>query len=340
MSPLVRSASFIKFSELAPGVGLDPLRAVRQVGLDQSCLLAPDHRVPETSLAAMLEMSARSGAHAAPGLLIGQAWRLADFGVISVLLQQQPTLHAMVAQLQRYRHLISDSVLLDVIDNGDAALIELRLLTARGDPGRHAMELALAVLLSLCRTVLGARWLPRSVHFSHAAPPSVREHQAVFGPQLEFSAGLDAIVLSHGDLHRSNPAGDAALSHYAEELLDRLPRPEAAAGSFTHEVRRALHLLLPRGEHGIEPISRRLGTSARTLQRQLERSGATFQGLLDDARRELALRYLDQRGYSVSQIAALLGFAETSAFSRWFAQQFGQAPSRWRGLPAEERPDP
>ena len=166
------------------------------------------------------------------------------------------------------------------------------------------------------------------MHFSHAAPGNTQLHQSCFGSGLVFDAGLDAIVLARSDLYVSRAGSDPALGRYAQSFLDQIPRP--SQGALSHDVRRALQLALPRGQHGMEQISRHLGLSPRTLQRQLEHAGTSFQKLLNDERRDQALRYLDAQNYPVSQIADLLGFAETSAFSRWFAQQFGQPPSRWQ----------
>ena len=49
--------------------------------------------------------------------------------------------------------------------------------------------------------------------------------------------------------------------------------------------------------------------------------------------RSLARRYLGDPRYPVGQVATLLGFAEASAFSRWFGAQFGCSPRQWRTEP-------
>ena len=56
----------------------------------------------------------------------------------------------------------------------------------------------------------------------------------------------------------------------------------------------------------------------------------SFQQLLDDTRRQLAEGYLQDAQLPLSEIAALLGFSEQSAFSRAFAKWHGQSPLRWR----------
>ena len=100
MNTLVRSVTLAKYSNVARGLGIDPERIASHVGLDRQCLVSPDLRVPEASLAQVLEVSSRSAECQALGLLIGESWRLSDFGVLSLLLQHQPTLRRTLAELK------------------------------------------------------------------------------------------------------------------------------------------------------------------------------------------------------------------------------------------------
>ena len=63
----------------------------------------------------------------------------------------------------------------------------------------------------------------------------------------------------------------------------------------------------------------------------LFRSRSTsFQQLLDDTRRELACQYLLQLSLSVTEVAYLLGFNDTSNFARAFKRWTGCSPSAFR----------
>lgn len=328
MSTLVRSAALIRYSEIAHTLGIDPERMVCDVGADPSCLYAPDQRIPEPWLASVFEASAKSPDSQAIGLLVAEIWRLSDFGPVSLLLQHQPTLRHALGEMERYRHLLSDTVALTVEESAGTAIVRVHLVTGRPTPGRQATELSVGVTLCLMRCILGASWRPRSVHFSHAAPASHRIHNRLFGPNVEFDCEFDGMVLERGDLDRPNPRADVTLARYAKELLDLQPR--ASQGSITANARRVIHLLLPRGRTAIEQVGEKMGLSSRTLQRRLEQDGADFSSLLSEVRRELAIRYLGDQRYPVSQVATLLGFSEVSAFSRWFSAQFGKPPTRWR----------
>ena len=73
-----------------------------------------------------------------------------------------------------------------------------------------------------------------------------------------------------------------------------------------------------------------LGLSERTLARRLEAQGYTFNSMLDEVRRELALAAVRESGLSLAEIALSLGFAEASTFYRAFHRWTGMPPARWR----------
>lgn len=341
MTILVRSASLTKYSAIARDAGIDPVRALREAGLDPSCLTTPDLRIPEASLARVFEVSLAGGGERAEcrslGARIGEAWRLSDFGSLSLLLQHQPTLREALAQIESYRHLLSDSVSVQVEEIEDTAVLHVALVTTRPDPGPEIVELTVGAVLSLVRAMLGAQYAPRSVHFAHAAPDRLQVHRRFFGARIEFASEFDGIVLARRDLDHANPLADAHLAGYARQLLDLQPRYREA--SLADNVRRAIHLLLPHGKGTIEPVSSRLGLTPRTLQRQLEQGGEKFSSLLNEVRASLAMRYLAQPRQSVSDISDRLGFSEPSAFSRWFSAEFGQPPSHWRTAHLERSRD-
>jgi AraC-like DNA-binding protein len=53
---------------------------------------------------------------------------------------------------------------------------------------------------------------------------------------------------------------------------------------------------------------------------------------LDGIRSELAERFIRDRSLTLSEITYLLGFAETSSFSRSFKRWTGMTPSAYRHL--------
>jgi AraC-like DNA-binding protein len=91
--------------------------------------------------------------------------------------------------------------------------------------------------------------------------------------------------------------------------------------------------LLPRedgGFHALEEIARRMHVSPRTLKRRLAASGTTFTDLLDELRREGALRLLDNRQLTIESIADQLGYSDVANFTRAFRRWTGTTPATFR----------
>jgi AraC-like DNA-binding protein len=184
------------------------------------------------------------------------------------------------------------------------------------------------------RAITGVDWSPRSVSFIHHEPASTERHQRLFRAPVRFSQPHDALAFDRALLARplltAEPALAGVLERQAELLLTRLP-PQ---GSLRGAVRRALLPALPGGEPRIERVAKALAMTPRTLQRRLSEDGITFQGLLDDLRRELANHYLQGQGRPAAEVAFLLGFADPSAFRRAFKRWTGSSPG---GRPATSR---
>ena len=73
-----------------------------------------------------------------------------------------------------------------------------------------------------------------------------------------------------------------------------------------------------------------LGIHPRTLQRRLKEEGESFESIKDAVRREAALKYLRQRSLPLIQVAAALGYSETSVLSRSCYRWFAASPKKLR----------
>ena len=84
------------------------------------------------------------------------------------------------------------------------------------------------------------------------------------------------------------------------------------------------------GEVSEDAMAEQLHMSRRTLQRKLAKADLTYQKLVDDTRRDLAMRHLEDPRHSVTDVTFLLGFSQQSAFTRAFKRWTGMSPSEYR----------
>lgn len=79
----------------------------------------------------------------------------------------------------------------------------------------------------------------------------------------------------------------------------------------------------------IESVAERMGTSAKTLRRQLQAESTTYQKIKDDLRRDTALKKLAQERLPIYTVAEAVGFSQTSAFTRAFKSWTGLTPRQY-----------
>lgn len=330
MQRWVRAAVLSNYFEVARLVGFDPSGLLKQTQLTPALLSDPDRKIPLRSALDLLEGSASSSGCETFGLQMAHLRKLSDFGAVSLLLLHQPTLRSALTILQRYQYLLNASLSIHVEEHDDIAVIREEFVSDYQANARQGIELALGVLFRMCDMLFSPGWKPAEAHFVHDAPASLVLHRQVFGCPLRFGSEFCGFVCSLEDLDRSNARENADMARYAQHYLETLPGSRAQ--SMPDQVRQALHYLMPSGRISAEEVARHLGLHVRSMQRRLEAEGAAFLSLQHEARKELAVRYLETPSYGIVQIAELLGYSTPSAFSRWFTGQFGQSPKAWRAM--------
>jgi AraC-like DNA-binding protein len=328
MTKLVRAAVLTNYLEVTQYLGFNPRDVLAAVGLSKAQLQAPEHRIQIDAAVRLLEDSAVASGCQTFGLSMAESRQLSDFGVVSLLLSHQRTLRDALQVVVHYRHLMNDSLAIFIEEAGKMVIIREEVVTETPMPSRQATELAIGVMFRLCAALLGSHWHPYSVNFMHQAPDNLHLHRRLFGCKLEFGSEFNGIVCSDASLDMTNPNADPAMARYAQSYLDSLQSHEGTSMLF--EVRKAIYLLLPMGRATIEQVAQSQGMNVRTLQRRLKDDGCAFNDVINDVRRDLVLRYLDNPNYSLSRIADMLGYSMASSFTRWFISQFGMPPASWR----------
>jgi AraC-like DNA-binding protein len=136
------------------------------------------------------------------------------------------------------------------------------------------------------------------------------------------------------------------LTHNADLLALVAPQLEAelsqgsASRAIGEQVKAVLKRLLAGRRPGIEDVARELRLSSRTLQRRLGEEHATFQQLMQEARRELARHYLLHSSLELNETAYLLGYEDAHSFFRAFHHWEGRSPGDWRARQRNAIPFP
>jgi len=320
----------------AVAAGVSPAVLEKAAGFAPTQADDPDARIPIAVETALWEEAARATGDSAFGLHAAERLRPGVFDVLDYVVRAAPTVRASWERLARYNRLVHDAAVFAVSEGREGVVrIEHSLSRPGVAQSRHAAEFTLASLVVVGAQMSGAPLRPVAVEFRHPAPDAAARaaHLRLFGRAPRYDRAVNALEIAGDAAARLVQTADPLLSRvvirHADALLAERP---AAAESTAGAVRRILTRLLGDDEAGcsLSAVSASLHMSERSLQRRLADEGVTFDVLLDDLRRELALRYLADEKVAIASIAYLLGYSEPSAFHRAFRRWTGTTPAEAR----------
>jgi AraC-like DNA-binding protein len=299
----------------------------RATDLTAAMLLDPEARVSPAQFCVAWAEATRLSGDPALALRIAETTEPGAFGVVEYLCRSAPTLREALTQWVRYLGILDDSVRVGLLELGGT--VALRVITESEAPAPASHELCFALVVLNARNTIATGFQATEVRFSHAAPAGALDrYRSFFEADTRFGAAHTELLFPRGALDAALTTADpnllAILVPAAEEKRER----PSGDPPLTDQVRRALRAALSSDDAQVAGMAKRLGLTARSLQRRLQDEGTSFQALRDETRRSLADRYLGQ-GLSVAEISFLLGFSEPSAFFRAF--------KRWTGLTPVER---
>jgi AraC-like DNA-binding protein len=240
------------------------------------------------------------------------------------------TLGDGLRRVARYSRITNESLVVGYRE-GNRLIINLSYSGVPRHSDRHQIEFCMFGVLRICRLLTGQNIVPQHFSIAHHRSGSTSEMERFVGTKLEFGADTDELALKLD-------ARDLPLIHSDSYLNDLLVKYCEAAlgdrrGDKSHlrtRVENAIASVLPHGRVLVEDVARSLGMSERTLARKLSDERLNFTEILQQLRRDLAVRYLDDRKLHVSKIAWLLGFHEVSAFTHAFKRWTGKTPREVR----------
>jgi AraC-like DNA-binding protein len=309
--------------------GVDASALLREQGIDPRATADPGLRIPSGQWEAVMRRAAPQIADPAFGLRAARCWHPSNLGALGYAWLSASSLLDGLALLARYWRIIGGRWVPRLERSRDEVGFVLQDPYDEGEVAALATDITFAVVLDMCRMNYGAALRPLRVDLRRAKPAHHAAYAAFYGCAVHFGAARRALVLRRGDAERALPSSNVRLALVLDrviaEELARLDRSDVLAG-----CKAVLLETLPAGQLSEARMAARLHMSRRTLQRKLAARDSSYRALLDDTRRELALRFIEEPRRSLADITFELGFSQQSAFTRAFRRWTGNAPSEWR----------
>ncbi len=317
------------WTKLFQANGIDAHHLWQEVGVPAELMrLEPNARAPLKYLDDAIVRVAARVPDAGWGLKMAQCWHPGNLGILGHAWLASSTLRTGLNRLARYWRIVGTRAVIGLRDDKSGLAFSYALAA---DPVVESVipDCWLSLVLDMCRVNAGTRLQPVQVRLRRRMPANPAPWTEFFGCAVRFEAQENSFTLSAADVDCIFPTANRPLAGVFDKLLTeqlaRLTRDDVVS-----RCKAAFLEQLSSGEPAAEDIAQRLHMSSRTLQRKLAEAGTTYQKLVDEARRDLALRYIDDAANSVTDITFLLGFSGHSTFSRAFKRWTGATPTGYR----------
>ena len=325
----IGSANFIL--NVLEGQGIEPKSFIENTlgkEIDLSLRNDPNARIKYRDLEKVWRATFEQSSDECLGLKLADYWHPSHLGALGYAWLSSTTLQEAFSRLERYVHMITSriSIRSQTSDDRVSVVIERRDI----QPNLYfLMDGMMAVIIKMCRLNAGESMSPQAIRFVHPEPGCIRQFEQYFGCPLKFNAADNRVDFAPAVLEKRLTGANPIIAEASDRIIiDYLSHIDDA--NVVDRVKAEIINQLPSGNMTDGSVASALHKSTRTMQRELGELDTTFSAILNEARHDLALKYIRDSRLTLTEIAFMLGFSESSSFSRAFKRWTGSTPSQKR----------
>lgn len=330
---LIQATALTGVKEAIISLGSDPALIFQALDIDPDIQDKPNAFIPYHTHCLLLKFAAETLSCPFFGALVGSCQDLDTLGPIGHLMKESATVEDALRSLNRYHSLYNQAVTLSLETSNGSIFVNYDIQVQLNSPGlaEQALYKAAIAWTRFMQMLCGDEsWTPNFYSFNIQEPIDSALLCDFFGAPVRFLQkksgwAFDAAILSKGiDRHQGNLR--EVLTQYLDGLRRTYPR------QFSSQVSSVIRSLLSTGDCTKEHVATLFNMSSRTLQRKLENEDLSFRLLLESIRKDTFEQYARNSDLSMTHIAGLLGFSDSSSFSRSFKMWYGVSPRQWMKL--------
>ncbi|RZI44714.1 AraC family transcriptional regulator [Herbaspirillum sp. HC18] len=319
-------------AEILAEEGVTAEQVLTGSGIDASQVLAPATRVSVRQLLTVCGNVLRLSKDPGIAIKAGKRIHITHFGLYGYALLSSATPREAIEFAIKYRPLAATLLGLRFNETADEAVWEFSDVLSLGtdsDLFRFVLEFQLGTLLSVHGDILGRQAAPLEIRVAYPAPPHADVYEELLGCPVLFGQERNEMRFSRAWLEQkltfANPITSALVRATCDQLLTELKNSSGIAGEVFNML-----MAQPGRFPDVDTVANRLNMTSRTLRRKLQAQDTSYQNILTEVRKQLALDYLRKTRMSAEDIAAALGFSDAANFRHAFKKWTGKTPSELR----------
>lgn len=310
-------------------MGLDPAPLFGRFRITDALLAQPHARISIPRFMRLGNAAIRYTREPAIGLLMGQCSRISHLGLSGMAAQCAPNLGAAFSTMIEFELLGSQNY------RGHSSFEPPALRFYSISPynmfNLFVVDSALAARAQVGRDLTGGKAQLREVHIEFPAPPYAARYEPFFGCPVHFEQPHNQLVWEPRSLDLPLAQSAAPTHAHLRELCAQRLNELTRHRGLRERVEALIAPQLDSQPPSLAQAAYELGLPAWTLRRRLHHeAGTSYQQIIDEMRRNLAITYIRDTEMALGEIAFLLGFSAPEAFQRAFKRWTGTAPGSYR----------
>lgn len=328
--------------ELAIEKGADPELLLVNTGIRESVLRNPEANLSHEQFINLVNNAIQLTSEPALGLYYGTRLKFTTHGAMGQASICSENVSEAIAAIIKYYRTRFAFIEMSFFIDGDEAVIQLDDNLALGSLKSFLVEALFVSIMDVSKFLFGPTLVQTGrCLVSYPTPSHVYQYLDFFvGPEnggvdIPFNRLADMITFNtpsnqirFDKQHLTLPMvlANTVARRLAEQECEEQLKAVDDKGSIVSKVIQILQRdpeIIP----SMELVAESLHVTSRTLRRQLQTFGVSFQDLLADIRKKRALDLLQNTNKPVDEIAYELGYSDPSNFGRAFRKWTGSSPS-------------
>lgn len=330
MSEMIRASAWLGLPELLAELGADPSAVLAEAGLSLATIARTDEYLPVRAFADTVKAANRATGRTDIGMLTSKRSADKTLGVLGIAARNARTIREAIEIGSRYIHIHrpGGAMTLAPVPGTRHEFLEIEIADLDDPDMLQISERILAMTYKVNDFFSSGLFKPLDFHLTHERISPIQQYVDVFGMAPRFNQPAVGMLLESAQLDQELPNRSAELSDMA--ILHLQTVAERRGGTFADKALVVTRILVDLGQCRPEELAAALGVKERTLQRRLNDEGLSFETLRDEARRRMAEVLLRQGKQSLTEIALMLGYSDSSSLSRSCKRWFGVSPREMR----------
>jgi len=327
-SPTTAGSWILLVAQTIDSYGLDSEYLFKQNGISLSQIKKDDIRYPSGLLARVWQMAVGLTQDPYLAIRVSRYFKPSAFGALGLTMAASSTVYDALNRFERFSAFISGGTQVKLTENnGDICLKLAPHQQSEEHWNIYALSATFSSLYSLLSQVAGGHPGVKSVHFKQGFASSLA-FESFFGCPVIYHSSFNGIVFNKHEVlikhHGYHPALTSSLDSWIESQLSKLNE-----NSISKKVKNIYLKNFRQSELSQQVIARHLAMSTRKLQRKLSEEGTSYSELVNDCRKNIAIKLILHKAMSLCEISIFLGYKCQSNFTRAFKRWTGTTPNQY-----------